>query len=40
MGSGVMIYMSSLINIDSGVKKEIRGDEQTHRQLGDRISLL
>jgi hypothetical protein len=40
MGSGAMIYIPSLIKIVSGIQKLMRGDSQTHRQHGDRISLL
>jgi hypothetical protein len=40
MGSGVMIYIPSFIKIVSGVQKLIGGNSQTHRQHGDRISLL
>jgi hypothetical protein len=39
MGSVPMIYISSLLKISSGIQK-LRGDTQTHRQHGDRISLL
>jgi hypothetical protein len=38
MGSVVMIYMPSLVNISSGIHKLIRGD--THRQQGDPTSPL
>jgi hypothetical protein len=38
MGSGAMIYISSFIKISSGIQKLI--GEETHRQHGDRISLL
>jgi hypothetical protein len=37
MGSGAMIYISSFIKIGSGIQKLIG---VTHRQRGDRISLL
>jgi hypothetical protein len=40
MGSGAMIYIASYINIGSDIQQVIRGDSQTHRQQGDRISLL
>jgi hypothetical protein len=40
MGSGAMIYIPSFIKIGSGIQKLIGGDTQTHRQHGDRISLL
>jgi hypothetical protein len=40
MGSGAMIYIPSFIEIGSGIQKLIGGDSQTHRQHGDRISLL
>jgi hypothetical protein len=35
-----MIYIPILINIGSGIQKSIEGESQTHRQNGDRISLL
>jgi hypothetical protein len=35
-----MIYIPSFIKIGSGNKKLIGEDSQTHRQHGDRISLL
>jgi hypothetical protein len=40
MGSVAMIYVPSFIKIGSGIQKLIREDTQTHRQDGDRISLL
>jgi hypothetical protein len=40
MGSVTMIYIPSFIKIGSGIQKLIGGDSQTHRQHGDRISLL
>jgi hypothetical protein len=40
MGSGAMIYMLRFIMIGSGIQKLIGGNSQTHRQHGDRISLL
>jgi hypothetical protein len=42
MGSGVVIYVPSFINIGSGVQKLVVGDTQTHthRQQRDLISLL
>jgi hypothetical protein len=40
MGSGATIYIPSFIKIGSGIQKFIGGDTQTHRQHGDRISLL
>jgi hypothetical protein len=41
MGSGAMIYIPSFIKIGSGIRKLMwGGDSQTHRQHGDRISLL
>jgi hypothetical protein len=40
MGSGAMMYIPSFIKIDSGIQKLTRGHSQTHRQHGDRISLL
>jgi hypothetical protein len=39
MGSGAIIYIPSFIKIGSGIEKYIRGIH-THRQCGDRISLL
>jgi hypothetical protein len=39
MGSGAVIYILSFM-IASGIQKLIRRDTQTHRQHGDRISLL
>jgi hypothetical protein len=40
MGSGAMTYTPSFIKIGSGIQKLIGGYTQTHRQLGDLISLL
>jgi hypothetical protein len=41
MGSVAIIYIPSFINIGSGIQKLIGGIHiQTHRQEGDRISLL
>jgi hypothetical protein len=40
MGSGVMTYIPSFIKISSGIQKQIGRDSLTHRQHGDRISLL
>jgi hypothetical protein len=40
MGSRAIIYIPSFRNIDSGIQRLIRGDSQTYRQDGDRISLL
>jgi hypothetical protein len=40
MGSGVMIYIPSVIRIDSYIQKWIGEDTQTHRQDGYGISLL
>jgi hypothetical protein len=40
MGSGAMIYIPNLKKIGSGIQKLIEVDTQTHRQHGDRISLL
>jgi hypothetical protein len=39
MGSGAVMYVPGFIKIGSGIQKVNRGDTQTHRQLGDRISL-
>jgi hypothetical protein len=36
MGSGIMTYIPSFVNIDSGFRR----DTQTHRQRGDHINLL
>jgi hypothetical protein len=35
-----MIYIPSFIRIGSGIQKLIGRDTQTHRQYGDRISVL
>jgi hypothetical protein len=40
MGSGAVICIPSFIKIDSGIQKFIDGYTQTHRQHGDRISIL
>jgi hypothetical protein len=40
MTSGAMIYIPSFIKTGSGIHRLIRLDTQTHRQHGDRISLL
>jgi hypothetical protein len=40
MGSSTMIYIPSFINAGSGIQNLIRGNTQTHRQHGDRISVL
>jgi hypothetical protein len=40
MGSGVMIYIRSYINIGSDVQKLIGRNTKTHRQRGDLINLL
>jgi hypothetical protein len=40
MGSGAMMQIPSFIKIGSGIQKLIWRDTQTHRQHGDRISLL
>jgi hypothetical protein len=42
MGSSSMTYIPSFIRIGSGIQKLIGGgeDSETHRQHGDRISLL
>jgi hypothetical protein len=40
VGSSATMYISSFIKIGSGIQKLIGGDSQTHRQHGDRISLL
>jgi hypothetical protein len=38
--SGGMIYIPSFVKIGLGIQKLIGRDSQTHRQHGDRISLL
>jgi hypothetical protein len=40
IGSCAMICIPSFIKIISTIQKLIRGDTQTHRQHGDRVSLL
>jgi hypothetical protein len=40
MGSGAMIYIPNFIMISLAIQKLIRGDTQTHKQHGNRISLL
>jgi hypothetical protein len=40
MGSGVMIYIPTIIRIASDIQRWIGEDTQTNRQDGDRISLL
>jgi hypothetical protein len=40
MGSGVMIYIPSFIQIGSGIHKFVKGYTQTHRQNSDLVSLL
>jgi hypothetical protein len=40
MGSGAIIYIPSFIKIGRCFKKLMKGNTQTHRQHGDRISLL
>jgi hypothetical protein len=40
MGSGAMIYVPSFVNTGSGIHKLVGEDTETHRQHGDRISLL
>jgi hypothetical protein len=40
MGSGAMIYIPSFIKVGSAIQMLIRRDSQTHRQHGERISLL
>jgi hypothetical protein len=39
MGLGVTIYIPNFIKIGSGIQTLLRGDTQTHRQDGDRITL-
>jgi hypothetical protein len=40
MGSGAMICLPSFIKIGSGIQNLIGGEEYTHKQEGDLISLL
>jgi hypothetical protein len=40
MSSGTMIYIPSFIKIGSAIQKLLARDTQTHRQNGNRISLL
>jgi hypothetical protein len=41
MGSGTVIYIPSFIKIGSGIQKLVwAGGSQSHRQNGERISLL
>jgi hypothetical protein len=40
MGSDATIYIPSFTKIGSGFQELIGGNTQTHRQHGDRISLL
>jgi hypothetical protein len=40
VGSGAIIYIPSFIKIGSSIHKLTGEDTQTHRQDGDRISLL
>jgi hypothetical protein len=41
MHSGAMLlYIPSFIKIGSGIQKLVEGDTQTHRQAGERLSLL
>jgi hypothetical protein len=42
MGSGAMIYeyIPRFIKINSGIQQLIGGDLQTHRQYGNRMSIL
>jgi hypothetical protein len=40
MGSVAMIYIPSFIETGSGIQKLVGGDTQTHRQVGDPISLI
>jgi hypothetical protein len=40
MGSGAMIYISDYTKIRFGIQKLIGRDSQTHRQHGNRKSLL
>jgi hypothetical protein len=39
MDSGAIIYIPNFMTIISGIQKLIRGDAQTDRQHGNRISL-
>jgi hypothetical protein len=40
MSSGAIMYIPTLIKIDSGIQKLIGVHTQTHREHGDLISLL
>jgi hypothetical protein len=40
MGSVAMVYIPSFIKTVAGIQKLMKGDTHTHRQDGDRISLL
>jgi hypothetical protein len=40
MGSSAAIYIPSFIKIGSGIRNLMRVNSQTHRQDGDRISVL
>jgi hypothetical protein len=40
MGSGATIYVSSLTETSSAIQKLVLGDTDTHKEYGDRISLL
>jgi hypothetical protein len=40
MGSDAMTHIPNFIKIDSAIQKLMGEDTQTHRQHGDRISLL
>jgi hypothetical protein len=40
MDSGARIYIPTFIKIGLGIQKLLRGDIQTNRQEGGRISLL
>jgi hypothetical protein len=41
MGPGAVIYIPSFVKIGYGIRTLMgRGDSETHRQHGDRISLL
>jgi hypothetical protein len=40
MGSNAMICVPAFIEIGSGIQKLIERDSLTHKQNGDRISLL
>jgi hypothetical protein len=40
MGSGAVIYKARFITTGAAIQKFVEGDTKTHRQHGDRTSLL